>query len=95
VWKWASLGVALFMVGALKFEAHLAELGRQATLQDYLMMRCFDATQPGLAGASHGFMQHAVLHCWGCYAMAAGAAIMVLAGWKLVRPALAGLRSGG
>lgn len=87
MWKIAALGTALAAAGAVKFNTHLAELGRQATLQDYLAMRC-GSVAPG--GAAHDIQAQALMHCWGCYVMAAGAAILFFAAWtRTCRPLLA------
>lgn len=90
MWKIAALGTALAAAGAAKFNATLAEAGRQATLQDYLAMRCAGIAQES---AGHGIMAQALLHCWGCYAMAAGAALVLFAVWNMrPRPVAAPVR---
>lgn len=74
MFKLAAAGLAIFVAGAIKSTLHL---GRQPSLEDYLAFRC------GGAGLSESvLLNHSVLswaHCWGCYAMAAGAALLALA----------------
>ena len=84
MWKTAGLGSALVATGAVKFNSQVAELGRQATLQDFLAMRCGGGAP--LPGAdTHEVMALAAMHCWGCYAMAAGVAMLGFALWKAAR----------
>lgn len=86
MWKLAALGIAALTAGAVKFTANLAALGRQATLQDYLAMRCGgEAAQAG----THDVLAQAMLHCWGCYAMVAGAALIAFAAWQSAWPEIA------
>jgi hypothetical protein len=91
MWKTAGLGGALAAIGAVKFNSQLAELGRQATLQDYLVMRCGGGSP--LPGAeTHEVMALAAMHCWGCYAVAAGVALLGFAMWQAARLHLKPLR---
>jgi hypothetical protein len=90
MWKTAALGSALVATGAVKFNSHLAELGRQATLQDYLAMRCGGVALPG--AETHEVMALAAMHCWGCYAMAVGVALLGFAIWQTARLRLRPLR---
>lgn len=79
MWKWAAAGAALVAAGAWKFNETLAEAGRAAQLADYLAFRCSSGAEGTLTGASaHGPMLEAAMHCWGCPAMAVGAAFMLL-----------------
>lgn len=93
MWKLAGLGAALVAAGAVKFTSVLSEAGRQATLLDYLALRC--GAEAGLAGpgveTGHLFSA-AALHCWGCYAMVAGAVILAFALWRKTSPVLKPLR---
>ena len=78
MWKPAATGSALLVAGAAKFAA---DLNRAPTLEDYLAFRC------GLPGAGQDVTALAHLlgpagHCWGCYAMAAGAALVGVAAWR-------------
>ena len=72
MFKLAAAGLAIFLAGAIKFAL---DLGRSPTLEDYLAFRC------GGPEASESLLLPYALfslaHCWGCYAMAAGAALMV------------------
>lgn len=87
MWKLPALGTALIATGAVKFNNHLAELGRQATLQDFLAMRCGSgAPLPSPGAQPHEIMALAAMHCWGCYAMAAGVAMLAYAAWRAARP---------
>lgn len=84
MWKIVLTGLALFAAGCVKQAEHMAELGRKATLESFLALRCGGeasaSVMPGIDAAS-------ALHCWGCYAMAAGAAMVVFAGYaKLASP---------
>lgn len=89
MWKLAGLGSALAAAGAVKFTSELNELGRQATLQDYLAMRCGGGAPLHTAGSEAGdIMALAAMHCWGCYAMAAGVAILGFALWRAAQPRL-------
>lgn len=75
MWKLAATGAALLIAGAVKFTAYL---NRTPTLEDYLAFRCGPSEQASLAGSVvHTLLNWA--HCWGCYAMAAGAALMLFA----------------
>ena len=75
MWKFAATGAALLVAGAVKFTTYL---NRTPTLEDYLAFRCGLSEQASLAGSgAHTLLNWA--HCWGCYAMAAGAATLLLA----------------
>lgn len=89
MWKMPALGTALIATGAVKFNAHLGEMGRQATLQDFLAMRCGGgAPLPAPGTQTNEIMALAAMHCWGCYAMAAGVAILAFTLWQAVQPRL-------
>ncbi len=93
MWKTPALGAALIATGAAKFNAHLGEMGRQATLQDYLAMRCSGGAPLPTPGAdANEIMALAAMHCWGCYAMAAGVAMLAYALWQAAGPHLKQLR---
>ncbi|PKP79847.1 MAG: hypothetical protein CVT79_17835 [Alphaproteobacteria bacterium HGW-Alphaproteobacteria-18] len=93
MWKMAALGSALTATGAVKFTNHVSEMGRQATLQDFLAMRCGGGAPLPTPGAeTNELMALAAMHCWGCYAMAAGVAMLVFALWQTARPRLKLLR---
>ena len=81
MWKPAATGSALFVAGALKFAEHL---NRVPTLEDYLAFRC------GPSGAAQdvsalGHFLGSAGHCLGCYAMAAGAALVAVSAWRWAR----------
>lgn len=78
--KLAAAGLAIFVAGAIKFALHL---GRTPSLEDYLAFRCGGADTAGSALLNHSVLNWA--HCWGCYAMVAGAALLVLALLRRVR----------
>lgn len=81
MWKPAATGSALFVAGALKFAEHL---NRIPTLEDYLAFRC----GPSGAGQDVSALGHflgSAGHCWGCYAMAAGAALVAVSAWRWAR----------
>ncbi len=82
----AITGAALAAAGAGKFSQTLAEAGRQAHLADFLAFRCGGPSLlPGAQGGDS--LMLAGLHCWGCYALLAGAGCMALALWQgLSRP---------
>jgi len=86
MWKWAITGAALAAAGAAKFSQTLAEAGRQAQLADFLAFRCGGGATSPLPGA-HGAdsLLLSGLHCWGCYAMLAGAGIIAFALWQGLR----------
>lgn len=88
--KWMFSGAALLVVGAIKFALYL---GRTPTLEDYLAFRCGASTNAA-SGALHvdGLLPFA--HCWGCYAMAAGAAILLVGAVQAIRQAATGERLG-
>jgi len=74
MWKLAATGAALLVAGAVKFTAYL---NRTPTLEDYLAFRCGPSEQASLAGSvGHTLLSWA--HCWGCYAMMAGAVMLLL-----------------
>lgn len=81
MWKIVLSGLALFAAGWVKQAEHLAELGRRATLEGFLALKC-----GGDAAASSitGIESVSAFHCWGCYAMAAGAAMIALAGYAAI-----------
>lgn len=85
MWNFAVTGSVLLIAGALRTAKYL---NRTPTLEDYLAFRCVPAgAAPDtdmLAQAAHVFG-----HCWGCYAMASGAAFVAFAVWRC----LAGLPS--
>lgn len=86
MWKWAITGTALAAAGAGKFSQTLAEAGRQAQLADFLAFRCGGGAAsplPGVHGADSLLLSG--LHCWGCYAMLAGAGMIVFALWQGLR----------
>ncbi|MBA4226513.1 MAG: hypothetical protein C0456_07755 [Hyphomonas sp.] len=96
MWKTAALGTALTATGAVKFTNHVGEMGRQATLQDYLAMRCGGgAPLPAPGAETNEIMALAAMHCWGCYAMAAGVAMLAYALWQAAQPRLKALRRRG
>jgi hypothetical protein len=74
MFKLAAAGLAIFLAGAIKFALHL---GRSPTLEDYLALRCGGPEASESLLFPHGLFSLA--HCWGCYAMAAGAALLALA----------------
>ena len=83
MWKPAATGSALLVAGALQLAAHL---NRAPTLEDYLAFRC---GPPG-AGQDVTALAHLLGpagHCWGCYAMAAGAALVGVTAWRWARNA--------
>ncbi|MFN7056686.1 hypothetical protein [Hyphomonas sp.] len=77
MWKQALAGAALTGAGALKFSQTLAEAGREAELAAYLAFRC-GAAETGSDPLTHSLLGLAP-HCWGCYAMAIGAGLMLFA----------------
>ena len=85
MWKLAGFGSALTLAGAIKFSSQVSELGRQAVLQDYLAFRC-GAGASGVDAGVHGSnsLALAAMHCWGCYAMAGGAAILAMIALRAV-----------
>lgn len=78
MWKFVLTGLALFAAGWVKQAEHVAELGREATLESFLALRCGGEAS---ASAIPGIETASALHCWGCYAMAAGAAMVLFAGY--------------
>lgn len=81
MWKPAATGSALFVAGALKFAEHL---NRVPTLEDYLAFRC-GPSGTGQDVSALGHFLGSAGHCWGCYAMAAGAALVALSAWRWAR----------
>lgn len=80
MWKLAATGSALLIAGAIKFVAYLS---RVPTLEDYLAFRCGPSEAARLSGSiGHTLVNWA--HCWGCYAMALGAGILVLAVFRMI-----------
>lgn len=73
MFKLAAAGLAIFVAGAIKFTLHL---GRSPSLEDYLAFRCASAGTAESAWLNHSVLSSA--HCWGCYAMAAGIALLAL-----------------
>ena len=71
MWKWMISGLALLVAGSVRFAFHL---NRTPTLEDYLAFRCGGET----AGAFHIDALASAGHCWGCYAMAIGATMIVV-----------------
>lgn len=93
MWKLAATGTALAATGAVKFTSELSEAGRQATLHDFLAMRCAGgAPLPAPGAETSDMMALAAMHCWGCYAMAAGVAILAFALWRKTAPLLRRVR---
>lgn len=93
MWKYAAFGAALIAAGSIRLNSHLAELGREAALQDFLAVRCGGgAPLPGAGHVANDGMLLAAAHCWGCYAMAAGVAVLGFALWQLAMPRLSFLR---
>lgn len=92
MWKYAAFGAALIAAGSVRLNSHLAELGREAALRDFLSVRCGGAPLPGVGHMANDGLLLAVAHCWGCYAMAAGVAILVFAVWRQAVPRLSFLR---
>ncbi len=80
MWLTVVCAAVLIVSGGLRLSAVVAASGRQATLQDYLALRCSggaEAVLP-LPGLSHPLFT-ALLHCWGCYAILAGLAMLAYA----------------
>ena len=71
MFKLAAAGLAFLLAGAIKFALHR---GRSPTLDDYLAFRCRGSETGESVLFSHTLLNLA--HCWGCYAMAAGAALV-------------------
>lgn len=74
MWKWMISGLALLVAGSVRFAFHL---NRSPTLEDYLAFRC-GGQSAGSSGAFHIDALASAGHCWGCYAMAIGAAMIVV-----------------
>jgi hypothetical protein len=81
MWKPAAAGSVLFVAGALKFAEHL---NRVPTLGDYLAFRC-GPSGAGQDVSALGHLLDSAGHCWGCYAMAAGAALVAVSAWRWAR----------
>lgn len=75
MWKLAATGAALLAAGAVQFAAYL---NRAPTLEDYLAFRCGPSEQARLIGST-GHTLASLGHCWGCFAMAIGAGLVLLA----------------
>lgn len=74
--RYLTAGTLLFAAGALKLTEQVRLMERTPTLEDYLAFRCGTGDEAALVTA-HGDLASVLFHCWGCYAMAAGAAIVV------------------
>lgn len=85
MWRYLTAGALLFAAGALKLTEQVRLMGRTPTLEDYLAFRCGTGDEAALVTA-HGDLASVLLHCWGCYAMAAGAALVAA---SLIRRAAA------
>lgn len=81
MWKLTAAGGMLLTGGAIRFAAFL---NRVPTLEDYLAFRC-GPSQVARMPLSTGHVMLDWAHCWGCYAMAAGAGILAL---SLIRMAV-------
>ncbi|MFN7179534.1 hypothetical protein [Hyphomonas sp.] len=75
MWRYLTAGTLLLVTGALKMTGEVRLMGRAPTLEDYLAFRCGAGDEAALVTA-HGDLASVLFHCWGCYAMAAGAAIL-------------------
>jgi hypothetical protein len=71
----------LIVAGALKFRSHQS---RAPALEDYLAFRCGPGDVAAVTSDAGHFLA-AAAHCWGCYAMTAGAALLVVLASKSVR----------
>jgi hypothetical protein len=80
MWKWMMSGLALLVAGSVRFAFHL---NRTPTLEDYLTFRC-GGQAAGTGSAFHIDALASAGHCWGCYAMAIGAAMIVAAAAQMV-----------
>ncbi len=83
MWKTAATGGVLLIAGAARLAEHI---NRAPTLQDYLAFRCGSDSQ----AFGPGTLDHTLLsigHCWGCYAMALGAALLLFAALRATHPA--------
>lgn len=78
MWKLILAGGALFVAGAAKFHDQVRLIGRTPTLEDYLAFRCGSEGAIPL-GSAHVDAASLLMHCWGCYAMVAGAALVAAA----------------
>lgn len=74
-------GTLLFVAGALKLTEQVQLMRLTPTLEDYIAFRCGTGDEAALMTA-HGDVASVLLHCWGCYAIGIGAAIVV---WGLLR----------
>lgn len=75
MWRYLTAGALLFAAGALKLTEQVRLMGRTPTLEDYLAFRCGTGDEAALV-TTHSDLASVLFHCWGCYAMAAGAAIV-------------------
>ena len=78
--KLATLGLAMVLAGSARMAEHAPA---PLTLEDYLAFRCGDSTSLSVGSSLEHAVSHA--HCWGCYSIVAGAALMVLAVWQTLR----------
>lgn len=76
--KVAATGATLIVAGSVQFAHHL---NRPPALADYLAFRC-GAADPAAGQGPLGEVLHAAGHCWGCYAMAIGAALIAISVWR-------------
>ncbi|MEQ9505241.1 MAG: hypothetical protein RLO80_03145 [Hyphomonas sp.] len=74
MWKLAATGGVLLIAGAIRFAAFL---NRVPTLEDYLAFRCGPSEAAQMSGSAGPLLLNWA-HCWGCYAMVAGAGILAL-----------------
>lgn len=75
MWKLAATGCSLLVAGAVQFAAFL---NHAPTLEDYLAFRCGPSAQAAISDTA-GRMLIGSAHCWGCYAIAIGVGILLLA----------------
>jgi len=75
MWKLAATGCSLLVAGAVQFTAFL---NHTPTLEDYLAFRCGPSAQAAISDAA-GRTLIGFAHCWGCYAMAIGVGLLLLA----------------
>jgi hypothetical protein len=78
MWRLILAGIALLVTGAARFHHQLQMAGHRPSLEDYLSFRCGTDAVTNLAGGEVD-MPALMLHCWGCYAMTAGLALVTLA----------------
>lgn len=91
MWKLAATGAVLLVAGAVRFSYFL---NRTPTLEDYLAFRC-GPSEAARLGVPGGHWLSAWAHCWGCPAMAAGAALLMLACVLALRQRAAGVYQRG